>query len=270
VAAPGFRARRPKIHADIFLTMRIVVMQPTFLPWMGYFDLIDSADSFVFLDDVQYSHQSWQQRNRIVVQERLHWLTLPVHKKSDSLIAEVELENPAIMTRFLRTIEMNYKRAICFEQFFPVLSQTVGGGTSWSRLCDLNIALIRCLMSCFGIHTPVIRSSDMRTRAGRVERLVSICCALNATSYLSPMGSAEYLVREKDQFAEACIELLFHHYVHPVYRQIAPQFLPYASAVDLLLNEGSASLEIIRSGRRTPITRTEQEHRMRDGATSHE
>jgi len=231
--------------------MRVAIAQPTFLPWLGYFDLMDQVDAFVILDHVQFEKQSWQQRNRIKTPAGLQWLTVPVifRGRLGQSIREVEIRDCEFWRKHLRAIEVNYHRAPFFGDFFQELSERLRC-TESVRLADLNLRLIEWFLSRLGIRTPLFFSSRLNAQGKRTELLANICSSLGATTYLSPIGSAAYLLSEIDVLEHRLIEVRFHNYQHPEYRQMFPPFLPYASVLDLLFNEGARAIEIIRSGRR--------------------
>ena len=115
--------------------MKIAISQPTYLPWIGYFDLIDQVDVFVLLDDVQFEKRSWQQRNRIKTPLGLQWLTVPVISRGrrEQLINQVEIETPQFSRDHCRAVEHNYRRAQFFEHYFNELSSQLslpGGSTA--------------------------------------------------------------------------------------------------------------------------------------------
>ena len=234
--------------------MRIAIAQPTYLPWLGYFDLIDQVDGFVILDSVQFEKQSWQQRNRIKTPTGLHWLTVPVvfRGRFGQLINQVEIRDGEFWRSHLRAIELNYRRAPFFENYFHELSQRLNS-TPGSRLADLNIRLLEWFISILEIRTPLFLSSQLNQSGKRSELLANICSHFGATQYVSPIGSAAYLLREIDLLERRAIEVFFHNYEHPHYRQLFPPFIPYASILDLIFNEGDRSPEIVRSGRRCPL-----------------
>ena len=228
-------------------------MQPTYLPWLGYFDLMDHVDAFVFLDDVQFSKQSWQQRNRIKTAAGPQWLTVPVKHRSDRGIIDVELVDAGFCRKHLLSVEQNYRKASHFSTYFPTFAEVLRRGAETGLLVELNVSLISWMASAIGIRVPFFRSNAMGISGERSERLVRICETLEATDYLSPLGSKVYLLDELGKFKRCGISVSFQHYEHPVYRQLYGPFIPFASAIDLLFNEGSDSLEIIRSGRRRPF-----------------
>lgn len=232
-------------------TRTVAVMQPTYLPWMGYFDLIDQVDLFVLYDDVDFSKQSWQQRNRIKTSSGVQWLTVPVlwKGKSGQKIQDVQI-NPRSndLAKHVKTIEQAYSKAPFQKAYIGELSALLSG--SHSFLADLNTALIRWFCEKLGIRTPLVKSSELNLEGERVERLIHLCRAVQATRYLSTPGSKVY-IDENNLFEPNRIELVYHRFAHPVYRQLHGEFVPYLSALDVLLNEGDKSLAIIRSGRYT-------------------
>ncbi len=234
--------------------MKIAISQPTYLPWLGYFDLIDQVDRFVVLDSVQFEKQSWQQRNRIKTPTGLQWLTVPVvfRGRLAQKIQEVEIRESGFSGSHLRAIELNYRRAPFFEKYFGDLKAILADEAS-PRLADLNFRIIQWLMNCLEIRTPLVKSSEVHCEGKRSQLLVNLCAALGADSYLSPIGSAAYLLAELHLFEQGHIEVSFQHYEHPRYRQQFGEFMPYASVLDLLFNEGERAGEIVRSGRRAPF-----------------
>ncbi len=238
--------------------MKVAIMQPTWLPWLGYFDLIDQADRFVFLDTVQFEKQTWQQRNRLKSSGGLGWITVPVFIKGQfgQSIADVQIDRRKFPSKHLRTIRQNYSRAVYFNEYIDEFSDLLEEG-DWHSLCELNIAVIDWLCEKFGIETELLRASQMKANGKRSERLVSILNEFGSNDYLSPMGSLEYLQEDRELFEKSRVSISFQNYVHPEYQQLYPPFLAGASALDLLFNEGLNSLQIIRSGRDLPIPAAE-------------
>jgi len=236
--------------------MKIAISQPAYLPWLGYLDLIDQVDTFVLLDNVQFEKQSWQHRNRIKTPVGLQWLTVPVlfRGRFGQLINEVEIRDIEFWRNHLRAIELNYRRAPFFDNYFEDLSARMTTRSSGAALiADLDIRLIEWLMDVLGIQTRLLLSSRLEQLGRRTELLANICESLDAKQYLSPLGSAAYLLQEIDVLLDKGIDVVFQHYEHPQYGQLFPPFCPYASVLDLIFNEGDRALEILRRGRRTPF-----------------
>jgi hypothetical protein len=236
--------------------MKIAISQPAYLPWLGYLDLIDQVDTFVLLDNVQFEKQSWQHRNRIKTPDGLQWLTVPVlfRGRFGQLINEVEIRDIEFSRNHLRAIELNYRRAPFFDNYFQDLSVRMRKTSARATLiADLDIRLIEWFMDVLGIQTRLLLSSRLEQPGRRTELLANICESVGAKQYLSPLGSSAYLLQEIHVLLEKDIDVAFQHYEHPRYRQLFPPFCPYASILDLIFNEGERALEILRSGRRTPF-----------------
>jgi hypothetical protein len=228
--------------------MSAAIMQPTYLPWVGYFALMDRVDQFVFLDSVQFERRSWQQRNRIKTANGALLLTVPVLKKGryQERIMEVEIDCTSDFARkHIRAIESAYRRAPYFDAFAPALFAHFERGHN--LLAELNIAIILWMAQVFGIFTPSTRSSAMKAAGKREGLLVAICRELGTDRYVSPPAAHAYL-DESMAFRDAGIALEWHDYAHPMYRQLHGPFLSHMSAIDLLFNMGPGSLAVIRSG----------------------
>jgi hypothetical protein len=229
-----------------------VIAQPTFLPWAGWFDLADQADLLILLDDVAFSKQSWQQRNRIRTANGLSYVTVPVRTagRLGQRIIDTELVGPEFAEKVIKTIQLNYARAPFFSKYFPEFSDVLLASASSGMLSVLNAALIRWLVTQLGVDTELVLSSALAIEGVRGSRVAKLCESVGATSYLSPAGAEEYLREDRHAFDDRSIAVDLHVYEHPVYRQCFSPFIPYASVVDLLLNEGAGALDILRSGRR--------------------
>ena len=233
----------------------IAVMQPTYLPWAGYFDLMDQVDCFVLLDDVQFSRQSWQQRNRIKSREGARWLTVPVRRAgTPQRIVEVEIDDGTPWRRKHRdAILQGYAGTTGLAGLKEFIEQSYA--RSWRLLVDLNLHFITTIRDHLGISTPLRRASEMALGTGldAVARLAAICHALEAGQYLSPAGAWSYLGRGEFLQREG-IELRYQNY-HPVpYRQKHPPFVPALSVLDMMFNEGVSALSLIRQGRGRPLS----------------
>lgn len=232
--------------------MIVVVMQPTYLPWLGYFDLMDNADVFVILDTVQFEKQCWQQRNKIKGSDgKGKWLSVPVVHALGQKILDVKIDTQDPWKRkHWGTIEQYYKRAPYWGKYSESLAAIYA--QPWDSLCEFNLALIDLFRGHLEIETKMVRSSQLPVAGEKVGLLVSICHCLKADVYLSTVGSAVY-IEENNIFSAEGISLQYHQYVHPAYKQMFGEFVPYMSALDLLFNEGPESLNIIRSGRRPSV-----------------
>ena len=228
--------------------MIVTIMQPTYLPWVGYFDLMDNSDVFVLLDTVQFEKQAWQQRNRIKVSENTSkWLSVPVKQDLGQKIRDVGIDVSSPWRRkHWGSIEQYYKHAPYWDSYSGELAGIYA--QPWESLYKLNLALINFFREQIGITTRLVQASDIPVSGEKVRLLVNICHHLKADVYLSPVRASEYI--EKDNiFAAEGITLQYHQYTHPVYPQLFGEFLSHMAVIDLLFNRGPKSLEVIRSGR---------------------
>lgn len=233
----------------------IAVMQPTFLPWIGYFDLIDRVDLFVYLDTVEFSKQSWQQRNRIKTANGPMWLSLPVQatKTERTTIAEARIGPVDAVRKWRSTLAQAYAKASAIERELDWIDAWFAELEPGRSLADSNIDFIERVCGRLDIGTPRVRASELDDADDRIERLVGLCREFGADRYLSPPGAAGYLRHGASAFGDAGVALMFQAYEHPVYEQPHGAFQSHASVIDLLLNTGAEAGAIMRSGRRPAL-----------------
>ena len=220
--------------------MKCVILQPSYIPWRGYFHQIAKADRFVFYDDVQYDRHGWRNRNRIKSPQGSIWLTIPVETRGVTsqhvTIDRIRLPNHTRWnSRHWATLETSYHRAPFFETYRPALAPF------WSRppdlLADFTIELTVALARLLGIgETRFLRSSTLGAAGHKTERLLSILGALGADHYISGPSARGYL--DEPAFASAGITLEYMSYEYPVYEQLHPPFDPQVSILDLLFMKG--------------------------------
>ncbi len=227
--------------------MKGAILQPGYLPWLGFFNQMAISDCFVFLDDVQYDRRGWRNRNRVKGANGPIWLTIPVHQKGryHQLLCETEIDNRIDWaSKHIKTIEFNYKTTPFFSTYFDDLAQIFS--QEWTRLIDLDYALIELHLQWLGIHITTYRSSDIQiSNLDKTGRLVEICEYAGITEYISGPLCQNYM--ECKQFHQKSINVLLHEYPHPGYSQLFPPFIPYLSTLDLLFNEGPNSLEVLKN-----------------------
>ena len=226
-------------------------MQPTFLPWLGWFDLLDQSDVAIMLDDVAFSKQSWQQRNRIRTAEGLHYLSLPVKTSGllGQLIMDTEVAGQKFVKKMVKTIAFSYAKAPFFHHYYDSFCATFRGVAETGQLLEINMALIHWIMAQLGMDQELLMASDLDQGGKKSDHVVRLCQQVEGSHYLSPLGAQAYLQSDRALFDQAGVAVEIHNYQHPHYPQCFEPFIPYASILDLLMNRGEASLETIRSGR---------------------
>ncbi|MDL0105708.1 WbqC family protein [Campylobacter ovis] len=216
-------------------------MQPTFLPWLGYFYMINSVDKFVFLDSVQFERRSWQSRNKIKLNDREFTISLSIQKTAQTTkINDIKLLSEyKWRKKILNTVYHAYKKSVNFDYYFQILRTTL---MQYENLADLNISLIAEFMRNLNINTPIYKSSELiQSNEKKEGLLLKICQDLNAVSYLSPQGSKNYLQnkRSMDMFADNKINIEYLDFTHPIYTQKGKTFIPYLGIIDFLFNENN-------------------------------
>ena len=224
----------------------LVVLQPGYLPWLGYFDLLNKADVFVHYDDVQFDKHGWRNRNRVKGPKGAVWLTVPVRHsgRAGQPILDVEIDDSQNWRRkHFSTVDQYYARTPYIDSVLPKLRDILD--RPWARLVDLDLAIIDWLAGELGIAKPQHRASELGIGGDRNGRLLSLCHHFGATRYLSGNAARDYL--DVPRFSAAGIEVIWHDYVHPTYAQQHGAFVPYLSVLDLILNAGPDSLAVLSS-----------------------
>jgi hypothetical protein len=233
--------------------MKIAIMQPTFLPWMGYFAMIDEVNKFVFLDDVQFIKRSWQCRNQIKTTNGSLMLTLEMlGSQHRPLILEAKLSEHEFENKLYKTIDHNLKKAPFFELSYKILIDSFK--ESERHLAALNEGIIQRVCSLASIDVFFCKSSELNVPgSNKSQRLLEVCQSLGGTEFLSAKGSAEYL-RDENPFFGSSVDLKFFNYEHPRYEQLHGEFVPYMSVMDVISNVDPLELKnVLKSGVRPAL-----------------
>jgi hypothetical protein len=224
----------------------VAIHQPHYLPWLGYLAKWAAADVFVFLDSVQYTKNGWQNRNRIKTATGPQWLTVPVHARLGMPIEEVTVASAQPwQARHRRAIEHAYAGAPYLARHREALAQFYA--EPWTRLKPLALASAEWLARTIGVAPPTRLASALGPLPSEPsERLIAICRAVGADTYLAGRDGATYM--DVARFEAEGIRVLYQSYTHPEYAQLHGDFAPFLSGLDLLLTHGDEALAILRSG----------------------
>lgn len=245
--------------------MRLVVLQPGYLPWLGFFDQLAKSDVFVLYDDVQFDKHGWRNRNRIKTRDGPMWLTVPVRTKGlgKPRNDEVEIDPTQHWAgKHLQALRTWYGKAPYFDAVFPPIEEVLS--RPWTRLLDLDRAMMDALARSLGLERRVVLASELGIGGRQTERLVAICRLLGADRYLTGDAARSYL--DEGKFQEAGVVVEWHGYRHPRYRQLHGDFVPYLSVVDLMMNHGPESLDILTGRRVVELGEVTHEASPEDGA----
>jgi hypothetical protein len=222
--------------------MRCAIMQPTYLPWSGYFNLIALVDVFVFLDNVQFERQSWQSRNRILLQGREHLLVVPVESAplSTPICEVVTSENRGNWrSDHLKTLKSAYGKAPYGRQLIELLEPFYSLSAP-VELGAFNKEIIQRLSHELHLPARFITASNLKCTGERTQRLIAICKEVSASTYVSPQGSADYLA-EDDFSGISDVSLEIQSFLPSPYRQYrSNEFISHLSIIDVIANIGLA------------------------------
>jgi len=224
----------------------VAIVQSSYIPWKGYFDLIRAADEFILLDDVQFTKRDWRSRNRIKTKDGLYWLTIPVQTSGryQQRIMDTTIADSTWSERHWQTIQSAYARTPFFDAYAPQLREAYQRVTS-NRLSDVNRSLLERVCQMLGITTPIRWSSEYHPREGRNERLIDLCVKSGATDYLSGPSARGYV--DEVEFADAGVTVHFADYSG--YREYAQPYPPFehgVSVLDLLFCTGPAAIDYLK------------------------
>ena len=164
----------------------VAIVQSNYIPWKGYFSLIDLVDEFVILDEVQFTKNDWRNRNKIKTRDGVQWITIPVRQERlDQKISEVTVSDARWSRKHWNTLVQNYSKAPRFKRHASLVEDMyLEAGKLW-RLSDINVLFIRRLCSVFQVETKLTSCTDYVMTGDRVQRLVNICMQTGAGRYLS-------------------------------------------------------------------------------------
>lgn len=224
--------------------LRVAILQSSYIPWKGYFDIIQEVDRFVFYDDVQFTPRDWRTRNKIKTANGPLWLTVPAGQSRSRLIHEVVLEDKSWGRKHWDTLRHAYSKAPFFAEYRPFLEH-VYLERRWDSLSELNQYMTKTIATEFlGLRTEFRDSREFGATGQKLDRLLDLAQKSGATSYLSGPSARDYIVPER--FAERGIELAYMSYEgYPEYQQLYPPFEHAVTVLDLLFMTGKDAPQYI-------------------------
>jgi hypothetical protein len=219
--------------------MKVVILQSNYLPWKGYFDLINDADVFCFYDEVKYTKNDWRNRNKIYSKNGLQWLSIPIDKDAVKYkICEAVLPQ-GWQQQHYNSLKMTYGRAPHFASLEQLMNEFYVN-RQFQYLSEFNQHSIKEIAAFLGINTRFVNSNEYELKGDRVERLINLLKDIGATEYISGPAAKDYLSGQEHRFEENNIKLTYKDYKgYPEYEQLIKPFEHYVSIVDLIANLGS-------------------------------
>jgi hypothetical protein len=228
--------------------MKIAILQPNYIPWKGYFDMINMVDIFVIYDDVQYTINDWRNRNKIKTKNGLIWLSIPNDGNMHKIIRDVKIVwKDKWNIKHWKSIFFNYSKAQYFKEYKDYFEELYLNLKD-QYLLEVDLKFIEAIVKILGIKTKIICSSDLNydRTLRKTERLIAILKELNATGYLSGPSAKSYI--DESLFKKENIELEWMDYSgYPEYPQLYPPFVHEVSIVDLIFNTGPNATNYMKS-----------------------
>lgn len=227
---------------------KVAILQSNYIPWKGYFDLINMVDEFILYDDMQYTRRDWRNRNKIKTFNGIKWLTIPVDVKGKfyQKINEAVVMDHKWPVEHWRTIHMNYARAPYFKEFAPLFEDLYHQAAELDHLSDINYLFLTNICNILGIKTKITWSSDYQLAEGKTERLVELVKSAGGGYYLSGPAAKDYIVDEC--FENAGVQLEYMNYDnYPEYPQLHGEFVHEVSILDLIFQEGYDAPKFMKS-----------------------
>jgi len=218
--------------------MKVSIHQPQYLPWLPYFLKIENSDLFIFLDTVAFQKNGIQNRNKIKTSQGAQWLTVPVCQKLGQKIVDTPINNQSNWRhKHWQAIKQCYGKSSGFIKYQYELEDLYLN--KWNLLGELNIELTKLMLKWMNINTPVIRSSELKSKGSASELVLNLCLEVEADVYISGTGGMNYI--DETQFLNAGLNIEYNQVLLPsVYPQKNPKqgFINDLSALDILLNCG--------------------------------
>ena len=222
-------------------------MQPTFLPWVGYFNLIIHSDLFVFLDDVQFERRSFQSRNKIIINKSEKLISVPVNSKNkfSQLLSEVKINYDRDWVKdHLKSIYYNYCKHKFFEEVYSILEKDFNYKDD--KLVKLNCRLIKSICKYLEIETKFDSSLKYEVKEKKSKKILGLLKSIGAKHYLTPERTKDYLGEDGKILKDENIEVTFLNYECKKYKQKnSMNFISHLSIIDMLFNHGKDSKKLI-------------------------
>ena len=227
--------------------MKLVIHQPNYLPYIGFFHKLSLADTLVLMDNTQYD-KKFTNRNKIKVPNDWTWLTIPINKNHKfSLNGEVEINNEEQWQEtHIKKISRSYINSKYYKENYQLTFEKFYKKT-WTHLFDFNYNILLQIINWLGLKIEVIKESELNAKGKSTERLLNIATELGAETYVSGIGGKDYM--NEKLFSKNNIKLEFQNFKCPNYNQVFPEkFIPNLSIIDLLFQNGNNSLSILKNG----------------------
>lgn len=217
---------------------KLAILQSNYLPWKGVFDLINSVDIFVFLEDVQYTEHDWRNRNIIKTSQGNKWVIVPIKNSNrrGQLIIDAEIvANSPWQRKHYNSFKLNYAKAPYYKKYEWIIEELFINH-KWTNLSELNIYATKLIANVLGIKTTFLSSQTLEAKGIKDDRIIDICKKTNSNYYITGSAAMSYIQPQK--FIDESIKLEYINYEYPKYNQLNEPFNHYVSILDLIFNCG--------------------------------
>lgn len=228
------------------MVKKIAILQSSYIPWKGYFDMIASVDEFILYDDMQFTRRDWRNRNQIKTPHGVLWITVPVRAKGKyyQKIRETEIDGPEWAAAHWKAVVQNYRRAPYFSEIASWV-EPLYVEQNFTHISELNRRFIEAICKYLAIKTVITNSWDYTLLDGKTERLADLCLQAGGTEYVSGPAAKEYV--DEKVFSDLGIKLTWFDYAgYPTYPQLWGEFTHGVTILDLLFNCGKDSPQYMR------------------------
>jgi len=226
---------------------KIAILQSNYIPWKGYFDLINMVDEFILYDDMQYTKRDWRNRNKIQTPQGLKWLSIPVEVKGKYFqkISETKVSDKDWGKKHWAMIKQNYSKALYFKEYKNIVEELYMNDSE-EYLSQINYRFIVMICEILGITTKIRWSSEFELISGQTEKLLGICKDCDTDVYISGPSAKDYFDEELAQ--KESIEVEWMDYSgYKIYNQRSEPFEHGVTVLDLIFNEGPKAKEFMKS-----------------------
>lgn len=226
---------------------KIAISQSNYIPWKGYFDLINMVDEFILYDDMQYTKRDWRNRNKIQTPQGLKWLSIPVEVKGKYFqkISETKISEKDWGKKHWNTIKHNYSKAKYFEEYKSIFEELFLNSNE-EYLSQINYQFIIAICKILGINTKIRWSSEFKLIDGQTEKLLGICKDCSADIYISGPAAKDYFDEELAEREKIQVEWMDYS-GYPEYIQLNQPFEHGVTILDLIFNEGTNATKFMKS-----------------------
>jgi len=227
------------------MSKKIAILQSNYIPWKGYFDMMNMVDEFVLYDTAQFTKNDWRNRNLIKTSLGLSWLTIPVRHSISQTIDEIQIDDKHWGKKHFKTLTTNYSKAKFFKNYTDIF-QKLYLYNEEIYLSKINYKFICEINNILEIRTKITWSSDYELFGERSQKLLNICKQANATEYISGPAAKSYL--DEEIFRKENINVTWMDYSgYAEYNQLFPPFEHGVSILDLIFNEGENAKKYMKS-----------------------